>query len=267
VTDEEFERAAPVVHAIARSILGDEADAWDVVDSVFAKPRLSMQRAAVEASLKVLLVSGPRNPAGGTHAAKLRTLAEKLEGSALTDAAMPVVELGPVPALEPSVAYQRAKAKATARRPPRWRELLPFIVPVLAGLGFLVIALNTGGMPHALPAADAPELVITRLDGGIASEVHEGELLHVALVPKGYANALVLSVDKDRRMVHLEGETLEPRSSLTVHAFFSRQPLDQKRVEEALEQAMKDYAGWPLDAPAPGPADGAVSTQRIYVTP
>jgi hypothetical protein len=265
VTAEEFERAVPLVYAIALSILGDEADAWDVVDAVFAKPRLSAQRATVEAALKVLLVSGPRHPAGGPHAARLRSLAETLEGSALTDAAMAVIEVRPAVALEASPPYLRAKARATAHRPPRWRELTPFIVPALAGLGFLLVALNTRGKQPIEVPADAPRLVLTRADGGVAREVAPSETLQVGLVSKGYAHVLVLSVDKDRHIARLEGPTLEVHESLTVHAFFSQAPLEPKAVEQALEQAMMDYAGWPLDAPAPAVAK--VSTQRVYVAP
>src|SRR6185369_12170587 len=113
------------------------------------------------------------------HAAFLRALADTLEGEKLVDAAVSVVEWGSPPALASSPAYLRAKARATQTPLARWRELTPFIVPVLAGLGFLVIALNTGGLPAATPPANAPSVVLTHLDGGVASQVRSGERLRV----------------------------------------------------------------------------------------
>lgn len=177
-----------------------------------------------------------------------------------------------------SFGYSRTKARVTAERPSRWRELMPFIVPVVAALVFFaVVAIDWRPDPQTerLKGGAFVELV----HGGRAvTEVQPGSRLALKIGTAGKQYALVLAVDKDRRIeelwsgklpegaiVTLPKELEVTPGSVAVHAFLGDAPPDPKVVLPALEQSLRDYAGWPLEAPPPKLEGLVVATTRLWV--
>ncbi len=179
---------------------------------------------------------------------------------------------------EKSFGYSRVKARLTAERPSRWRELMPFIVPVVAGLLFFVIVtIDWRPSPETerLKGAAFVELV---QNGNVVTEVAPGSRLSLKVGTAGKRYALVLTVDPDRHIEELWSGELPPGAivtlpkevevtpgSVAVHAFLGDAPPDPKVVVPALEVALRDYGGWPLEAPTPKIEGLVVATQRLYV--
>lgn len=176
--------------------------------------------------------------------------------------------------------YSRTKARVTAERPPRWRELMPFIVPVAAAIVFFaVVAIDWRPDPETerLKGAAFVEFV----QGGKAvTEVQPGSRLALKVGAAGKHYALVLAVDQERRIeelwsgklpagavVTLPKELEVTPGSVAVHAFLGDAAPDPKVVVPAVEAALRAYAGWPLEAPAPQIEGLVVATQRLYVKP
>lgn len=177
--------------------------------------------------------------------------------------------------------YSRVKARVSAERPPRWRELMPFILPVAAALlFFLVVSIDFGGgKTDTERLKGGASIGLVEASGKKVTEVKPGARLRIEVGAAGNTHALVLAVDKDRNIeelfsgplpagafVTLPKEVEVTPGSVTVHAFLSAAPLDPKLVVGALEGAMRDYAGWPLEAPPPKLEGVTVTSQRLYVT-
>lgn len=178
-----------------------------------------------------------------------------------------------------SFGWARTRARLTAERPSRLRELMPFLVPVLAALlFFFVLSLDFTSKKPDTRLKGAASIEFVRA-GVTVNEVVPGDRLQLKVGAAGHTHALVLAVDKDRRVEQLWAGPLPPGAlvtlrelevtlgSVTVHAFLSNAPLEPRVVVPALEAAMKDYGGWPLEAPPPQLAGVTVATQRLYVKP
>ncbi|MBK7858752.1 MAG: hypothetical protein IPJ65_09045 [Archangiaceae bacterium] len=203
---------------------------------------------------------------------------EHLEGCAQCSARLAAVRRDREASVK-SFGYARTRARVAAERPARWRELLPFIVPVAAALLFLVIASLNPGKAADPRLKGGPTVDFLRA-GQPVTEAKPGDVLELQLGAVGLRHAIVLSVDKDREVdVLFDGElppgavvTLPRRlevtpGSVVVHAFLSEQPLDAKRAVSAMENEIRQYAGWPLEAPPPQSAGVTVASQRLYVKP
>jgi hypothetical protein len=181
---------------------------------------------------------------------------------------------------EQAFGYARVKARLTAERPSRWRELMPFIVPVVAALVFfVVVSIDWRPSPdrERLKGSAFVELVA---GGQAVTEARPGAKLQLKVGTAGKTHAFVLSVDKDRNVEELWAGQLPPGAvvtlpmelevtpgSVTVHAFLADAPPDPKVVVPAMQAAMVEYAGWPLEAPPPKLEGLTVATQRLYVKP
>ena len=185
-------------------------------------------------------------------------------------------------ASERAFGYARVRARVTAERPSRWRELMPFIVPVAAALVFfLAISIDFGGgKPDTERLKGGASVAFVTPAGQRVTEAKPGARLTLEVGAAGHPHALVLSVDKDRRVDVLWNGALPPGAivklptelevtpgPVAVHAFLSHAPLDAKLVVPAMETAITDYAGWPLEAPPPRLDGVTTATQRLYVTP
>jgi hypothetical protein len=181
---------------------------------------------------------------------------------------------------EQAFGYSRVKAQVTAERPARWRELMPFIVPVAAAIAFFVVV-SLDWRPRKdterLKGSAFVELVS---NGRAVTEARPGTKLQLKVGTAGKSHAFVISVDKDRNVeelwagklpagaiVTLPMELEVTPGSVTVHAFLADAPPDPKAVVTAMQAAMVEYGGWPLEAPPPKLDGLTVATQRLYVTP
>jgi hypothetical protein len=175
--------------------------------------------------------------------------------------------------------WSRTRARLIGERPARWRELMPFIVPTLAAAVFFTIAsLNLGTRPGSrVKGAASVEFVRA---GQKVTEAKPGDSLSVEVSTLGNTFGLLLAVDKDRRVdVLWQGElpsgaivTLPTELEVTpgpvaVHVFLSHAAIDPKLVVPAMEASIRDYGGWPLEAPPPKAKGVITATQKLYVTP
>jgi hypothetical protein len=178
-----------------------------------------------------------------------------------------------------SFGWARTMARVTAERPPRWRELLPFIVPVLAAVLFFVVA-SLDWRPKATERLKGGASVEFVNGGKQVTQAKPGDRLSLEIGAAGHSYALVLAVDKDRHVEVLWEGKLPPGAivtlpaqvevtpgPVTVHAFLSNAPLEARVVVPAMENAMTEYGGWPLEAPPPRLPGTTSATQRLYVTP
>lgn len=179
-----------------------------------------------------------------------------------------------------SFGYSRTRARVTAERPPRWRELMPFIVPVAAALVFFaVIAIDRRADPQTERLKGGAFVELAQ-GGAPVTEARPGSRLSMKVGTAGKPYALVLAVDKDRHIevlwsgrlpagaiVTLPKELEVTPGSVAVHAFFGDAALDPKVVVPAVEVALREYGGWPLEAPPPKLEGVVVATQRLYVNP
>lgn len=185
-------------------------------------------------------------------------------------------------ASEKAYGYARTRARVTAERPSRWRELMPFIVPVVAALVFFIaISIDFGGGKNDTERLKGGASIAFRNAAGQhVTEAKPGARLALEVGAAGNTHALVLSVDKERAVETLWSGELPPGAivklpvelevtpgPVAVHVFLSRAPLDGKLVVPAMQAAIQDYGGWPLEAPPPRLDGVSTATQRLYVTP
>lgn len=185
-------------------------------------------------------------------------------------------------ASEKAFGYARTKARVTADRPSRLSELMPFLLPVLAALVFfIVISLDLGGgKKDTERLKGGASISFLNAAGQPVTEAKPGTRLTVEVGTAGNTHALVLSVDKDRAVetlwsgalpagaiVKLPVELEVTPGPVAVHVFLSRAPLVPKHVVPAMQTAIQDYGGWPLEAPPPKVDGVTTATQRLYVTP
>ena len=185
-------------------------------------------------------------------------------------------------ASEKAFGYSRTKARVTAHRPSRLSELMPFLLPVIAALVFfIVISIDFGGgKKDTERLKGGASIAFVSAAGQHVTEAKPGTRLSLEVGAAGNSHALVLSVDKDRAVEALWSGELPPGAivklpvelevtpgPVAVHLFLSRGPLDPKRVVPAMQSAIQEYGGWPLEAPLPKLEGVTTATQRLHVTP
>lgn len=254
--EELYVRWAPVVYRRAFALLNHETDSWEVVRDVFERMREVptpdwVSTTTVRVALRAM--RAPTHPIG----LKIFELAETLDRDALAAAAAKLVDEVPESeearaASEKSPGYARVKAQVVRERPPRWRELMPFIVPaVFTVVCFGVISIDLGG-PR--PGDDT-------IAGG-----------RFTLAADAGLQAVVLTVDKDRRIEELFSGAVPargldlpaPPGPVAIHAFVSSQPLESKSLVPAMENSIREYGGYPLEAPPPRPDGVTVISKRVH---